>query len=392
MNVEGPEFLIRTGEGDFSLKKISGIEAASFFRPYRVSSNNYEIKESLEGGTKAYLIKNTSTEKIISLSDKAFNLWEQMDGKTSLRALAAGYFFKYGTISFDEIRGLVRQLHNNGLIETRLPPLIRVYKLFEHSRIPILRFISKVAIMWAGIGFNIKDVDTKMGSLYRKIGFFLFNKFFIIGLSVIGCVATFIFARVLALSEYSISSFLDSPWKWIVAYVIIVVHIPFHELAHALATKHFGYRVRAFGFGLLHNLFPVFYADVTDIWLAPSRQRIMVALAGVFLDWILGAIAIFFSFVFPVYKFLMYLIAFNCYITVLINLYPFFFLELDGYYILIDFLKLPHLRKQAISLFKNIFRGHFTEVIQGKNLVPFLYGIISFASIGSTLWFIVRSI
>lgn len=384
--------MIRAGGEDFKLKKISGIEAASFFRPRRVLSNNYEVKESQEGGTKTYLIKNTSTEKIISLSDKAFNLWEQMDGKTSLRALAAGYFLKYGTISFDEIRGLVRQLHNNELIETRLPPLVRIHKLLEHSRNPVLKFISKAAKLWAGIGFDIKDVDTKIDSLYRKIGFFLFNRYFIIGLSVVGSIATFIFARSLVRSEYNILYFFDSPWKWAMAYLIIVVHIPFHELAHALATKHFGYRVRAFGFGLLHNLFPVFYADVTDIWFAPSRQRIIVALAGVFLDWILGAAAVFISFIFPVYKYFMYLIAFNCYITVLINLYPFFFLELDGYYVLIDFLKLPHLKKQAIVLFKNILKGRLKGLIQRSNLFPFFYGIMSFVSIGLILWFMIRNI
>lgn len=389
--MDGPEFLIRTSEEDFRLKKISGITAASFFRPCRVSPNNYEIKETQEGGANKCLIKNISTGRIVSLSDKAFNLWEQMDGKTTLRALTAGYFLKYGTISFDEIRGLVRQLHNNGLIETRLPSLVRVHRLLEHSRSPIIRFISKAANLWAGIGFDIKDVDTKIDSLNRKIGFFLFNRYLIIGLSAVGGIATFVFARSLVCSEYNVSSFLDSPWKWAVAYLILVVHIPSHELAHALSAKHFGYRVRAFGFGLLHNIFPVFYADVTDIWLAPCGQRIIVALAGIFSDWILGAIAISISFVFPACKYFMYLIAFNCYITVLINLYPFFFLELDGYYILIDLLKLPHLRNQAVSLFKNIFRGRLTGLICRENLFPFLYGIISFVSIGLILWFTVRN-
>lgn len=382
-NVEGPEFLIRTGEEDFKIRKISGIEAASFFRPSKVLPDRYEIKELLEGGAKAYLIKNIQTGKIVSLSGKAFNLWNEMDGRTTLRALAAGYFLKYGAFSFDEIHNLVRQLHSNGLIETKVPPLVRVHKVLENSKNPILRFIARIVIIWASIGFDIRDVDVKVDRLHQKIGSILFNKIFIIVLSVIGCLATTIFVRSLISQEYDISSFFDSTWKWVVAYFVIALNIPFHEFGHTLSTKHFGYRVRSFGFGLMHHIYPVFYADVTDIWMAPARQRMVVASAGLFIDWVFGSIAVLFSFLFPSQKYLMYLIAFNSYAIALINLYPFFFLELDGYYILVDFLKLPHLKREAIQLFK----GH----IQRRMIFPFCYGIISFVSLGLVFWYVVWS-
>lgn len=381
--LEGPEFLIRTGGDNFRLKKVSGLEASSFFRPCRVSEDRYEVKETQEDGVRAYLVKNAVTGKIISLSEMAFDLWKQMDGRITLRSLTAGCFLKYGIINFSEIRLLIQKLHNNGLIETRIPPLIRVHRVLERSRNPVLRLISKAVLIWGGIGFNLRDVDRKIGRLYAKVSAGLFNRPFFVSTFIVSSFAAFVFAGALIRLEYDISSFLDSPWKWAFAYMVIVVHIPFHELAHALTAKHFGYEVRGFGFALLHNLFPVFYADVTDIWMAPARQRMAVASAGIFVDWVFGSIAILFSFLFPNLRFLMYLIAFNSYAAAIINLYPFFFLELDGYYILTDLLKMPHLRKEAIQL----LRGHLKK----RWIYPGFYGLISFISIGLIFWYIVWS-
>ena len=67
---------------------------------------------------------------------------------------------------------------------------------------------------------------------------------------------------------------------------IVLVKIVFwltvvnHQVLHALACVHYGRRVREFGFTILHGFIPTFYADVTDIFMASRRARIVNAAAG----------------------------------------------------------------------------------------------------------------
>lgn len=378
-NPEEPEFLIREKD-DFSIKKVSSLEAASFFRPARTSSDSFEIKETAERGGTVYFIKNLLNGKIISLSQKGFELWNLMDGKTSLRSLAAGYFLKYGAFDFNEIRTLILQLRSNDLIEGQSSRFLFLQRFFRRFKHPALIRILKWVEAWSSFDIKIQNVDALMSSVYQKAGRFFFNRIFGVPAFVISAWATFLFVRSLFSLRYTPASFLDSPLKWLAAYLIFIPVIPIHELAHALTTKHFGYRVRDFGFTLLHHILPVFYADVTDIWMAPPRERMWVALAGPYSGWLLGSAAVLLSYLFPGHEFIFYLFAFNCYAGVLVNLYPFLFLEMDGYYVLIDLLKTPHLRKEAFHSVKSLFKGSECLCIR-KSIFALIYAVISVFSV-----------
>ena len=129
-----------------------------------------------------------------------------------------------------------------------------------------------------------------------------------------------------------------------------------HVLVHALACKAHGRRVRELGFFLLQGILPTFYADVTDIFMSNRRARLTVDLAGPMVEVFFGSMAMLGAYLSDpgIGRALLFGAGLFLWESALINLYPFSFLELDGYNILADLLAMPMLRKQALALMPNL--------------------------------------
>ncbi|MCO8122207.1 efflux RND transporter periplasmic adaptor subunit [Stieleria sp. TO1_6] len=135
---------------------------------------------------------------------------------------------------------------------------------------------------------------------------------------------------------------------WIVLAVIWCLLKVVHECGHAICAKRHGVRVGPMG--IMFFLFaPLAYVDVTDAWkLIRRRDRIQIALAGVYLELGIGAIAAWVWWLSPIgmTKHLaaqIFLVAGPA--TLLVNANP--LLRLDGYYVLSDLLEIPNLRAQG---------------------------------------------
>jgi len=99
------------------------------------------------------------------------------------------------------------------------------------------------------------------------------------------------------------------------------------------ACKAYGRRVREIGFFLLQGIVPTFYADVTDIFMSSRRVRVTVDLAGPMVEVVLGSVAILSAHATSpgIEQALLLGIGISLWESALINLYPFNFLEMDGY-------------------------------------------------------------
>jgi putative peptide zinc metalloprotease protein len=74
-------------------------------------------------------------------------------------------------------------------------------------------------------------------------------------------------------------------------YAVSMSVVAVHELGHAYACKHYGAHVRSMGFALVY-LMPAFYTDTTEgVVMASRSQRFVIALAGIWAELILCAIA-----------------------------------------------------------------------------------------------------
>jgi putative peptide zinc metalloprotease protein len=169
-----------------------------------------------------------------------------------------------------------------------------------------------------------------------------------------------------------------------------------HEFAHAVALKHFGGRVEEMGFMVLYFI-PAFYCNMSDAWMLPKRARILVTLAGGYMQlfvWAWATIAwrllspeIFLS------RICVVTIAFSG-IQTLFNFMP--LIRLDGYYLLSDWLEIPNLRSRAFGYLRSKL-GQF--LLSGRRPIPLasarerriyvLYGLSSFIFSATLLWVMV---
>ena len=124
-----------------------------------------------------------------------------------------------------------------------------------------------------------------------------------------------------------------------------------HQIIHALAFVHYGRRVREFGFTMLHGFIPTFYADVTDIFMGTRRARIMAAVSGPLVHLFLGALYFWIaSLLGPgLLKGFLAATAILQIQSLFVALYPFCFLEMDGYHVLVDLLGMPTLNHDAVD-------------------------------------------
>jgi putative peptide zinc metalloprotease protein len=135
------------------------------------------------------------------------------------------------------------------------------------------------------------------------------------------------------------------PGIWPILILIWCAAKVLHELGHAVCAKRHGVRVGRMGI-MFFMLAPLAYVDVTDAWKLKRRfQRVQIALAGVYVELAVAAVAAWAWWLLPT-GFLKHLAAQVFVVagpaTLLVNANP--LLRLDGYYVLSDLLEIPNLR------------------------------------------------
>lgn len=121
-----------------------------------------------------------------------------------------------------------------------------------------------------------------------------------------------------------------------------------HELGHGLACLLQGGRCH--GIGVAFLLFsPCLYCDVTDAWMLESkRSRILIALAGIWIELILAAVCLacwWFSAPGLIHDLCLQLCVVTSLTTLLFNSNP--LMKYDGYYVLSDLIEVPNLQQQS---------------------------------------------
>lgn len=139
----------------------------------------------------------------------------------------------------------------------------------------------------------------------------------------------------------------------LVLWAAIAVAKLVHEFAHAYTAKSFGLRVPDMGLAFL-IFFPCLYCNTTAAWqLADRRERALIALAGVLSELGLAVISVFlwyFSQPGIVNSTAFYLMAISVVSSLFFNGNP--LMKFDGYFVLIDTLRMPNLQTKAFGLLR----------------------------------------
>jgi putative peptide zinc metalloprotease protein len=355
------ELLVRRDdEQGFEVREVGSALGFVQSRPQRVPADSFELAEvaSRVGGAPSFILKNTRTERFLLLSEQERFLWERMDGHTSLQEIATAYVLRYGEFDFEIIPQLIRKLQQAQLLT--LTPTSRLRKaLARHRRRSVVAALETTLRGLERLTVSSLEVHAMFRRLYRYGGFLLFSPVVVAACLVLALAGIVSSARVWADADTVLAPLAAYPVLSIVSIKLLVFcTIAAHQVVHGLALVHYGRRVREFGFTFMHGFIPTFYIDVTDIFMASRRARVVTAVSGAGVHLILGAIWFIVAGRSP-HGFLQAFAAASAVVqwqAFAVALYPFCFIEMDGYHVLVDWLGVPTLKHDAVSYVKALMR------------------------------------
>ncbi len=140
-------------------------------------------------------------------------------------------------------------------------------------------------------------------------------------------------------------------FKGFVLYLFVYMIVKLlHELGHAYMCKRYDVPVPSLGIAFL-VFWPVLYTDTTLSWTLHSRERLRIALAGMWIETYVTIIAALIWAVTnntTIQSICFLVIAVNWISSLAINVSP--FMRFDGYYVLADLLRMPNLQFRAFAL------------------------------------------
>jgi putative peptide zinc metalloprotease protein len=396
------ELLVRRDDAaaGFDVREIGSGVAFIQSRPQRLPEGSYELAEvaSRVDGQRSFILKNTATDRFLLVSEPEKFLWEHMDGQTSLQQIATAYVLRYGQFDFEIIPNLIRKLQRAQLL-TMTPRSRLRQALARHRRMPVAKMAESALFALERINVSSRNVQSAFDRIYRWGGFLLFTRGAALACVLLAVVGLAAGVRLWPDADRVVAGFGKSPLLAVVSVkLLFLLTVGAHQLVHGLALVHYGRRVREFGFTFLHGFVPTFYVDVTDIFMGSRRARIVTAVSGALVHLVLGSVWIIVALYAPIGSFLQAFAAASGMIqwqAFVVALYPFCFIEMDGYHVLVDLLGLPTLKQDALAYAGALIRGRLSRRFTRQDALFATYVLVSTVSVAAfiafNVWLIVHA-
>jgi putative peptide zinc metalloprotease protein len=396
------ELVVRRDAGDenFEVRQIGSGVAFIQSRPQRLPNGSFELAgvASRVDGQRSFILKNTGTDRFLLLSEAEKFLWEQMDGHTSLQQIATAYVLRYGEFDFDIIPNLIRKLQRAQLL-TMTPTSRLRQALARHRRTPVAKMAETALFALERINISSLNVQPMFNRIYRWGGFVLFTPFAALACAVLAVAGLMAGVYLWPDAERVVSGFGGHAVMAVLSVkLLFLLTVGAHQLVHGLALVHYGRRVREFGFTFLHGFVPTFYVDVTDIFMGSRRARVVTAVSGALVHLVLGSAWLLIALWAPMGSFLQAFAAASGVIQLqafVVALYPFCFIEMDGYHVLVDLLGIPTLKQDAMAYARAVIRGRLPRRFTRQEALFATYVIVSTISVAAfiafNVWMIVHA-
>lgn len=293
-------------------------------------------------GQEVTILKNPDNSSYFNLSQEGSFIWEQLNGEHTMQDITLDLAEKFNVFAPDVVAALISKLTKGGFISN-----LEIHDELKLSTSPAwVKAIIKIRRILE-IRFAFGDADKWITKIYQKYIRYLFTLQgqVILALIAVTGLITFIINTPNILLFFSFKH---------VSLLLILGLIPLslfevvlHELGHAFAVKAFGREVHYIGVGW-YWLAPIAFTDTSDMWLSTRKPRMLVNLAGIYVDIIIASFSALLILLIanPYIQGMLWLFALYTYIGGFRMLSP--LQEMDGYYVLMDWVEKPHLRQAAV--------------------------------------------
>jgi len=329
-------------------------------------------------GEPVTILKDSERGHYYRLSPTGWFLWQRLDGCRTLADLCLDYEDSFKVLAPQVVTEEIDRLERAGFAE--LPALRPDVKAILDRHVPrwsrVVRGIKRVfewELVWSG-------VDPLLTKLYDG-GIFLFYTWTAqVVIAATALIGLFVFLMNLG-TVGSVLYDLTRAHILLSLLPLFVLTVALHELGHGFTAKAFGREIQRMGVGW-DWLVPIVFVDTSDMWLAGRWPRIAVNVAGVYVNVILGSLAALAAWLIPATPAseILWLFAVISYALALINLNP--WLDHDGYYVLMDLLDRPDLRRDSFAWIRRDLipalksgkglRGHWADLLYGLGAVAYV--------------------
>jgi len=361
--------------------------------PQRIAKYTLEkYQAETATGESYWVLKDNYKANYLWLGDEQVYLWSLLDGKHTMRELSMAYVQKYHGNPL-AVPKAVDLFDDGGFL---LDSGLHIYqdvgqrsRQVAAERRPLRRLLKRLSFL--DLGRTFSNVDEPLSRLYNAGGHLFYRPTMLAAYLVITLVGLMLFANYFFSRRFDLIAGADSGgagWSLVALYAAYFSSILLHELAHALTCKHYGREVHRGGFMLYFGL-PAVFVDTDDMWLADRKARVMVSWAGPLSTLVVAGVCSITLFFLPPGSGLasaLYALAFTSYLNSFFNLNP--LLELDGYFMLMDWLELPQLRRRAFTFVNKRLVGKLLrrESFDREGRIFTIFGVLAAIYAVITVW------
>jgi len=316
------------------------------FRPQLAP--DVEVREfKLRWGNDYAMIANPRDLLHYKLEPGEMELLPLMDGTRTVKEIVVERFRESGDIELSAVADLVRQLQVGNFLTTRFQDTETAVRSamvnVSAARLRMREFAKTQSIDW-------KDAHRLVEWSYRRLLRWFFIPWVVVVAAAAAVIGFAMFWSLYRSGRFSISG--ESAAAESLLLLAMSYFLTFmHELGHAVVLVHYKRRVKSAGF-MLYFGSPAFFVESSDGLMLDRRERIVQSFAGPYTELIIAGAASAIAWAHPEWSIspVLYKFALLNYFIIFLNLVP--LLELDGYWILSDFIQVPDLRPRSLQFIR----------------------------------------
>lgn len=323
------------------------------------------------------ILHDTRGRSVLKLSRSETFVAARLNGERTLREIYLDHAVELGPLSPRQVTQLYERLEAARLLETRGGEG---------------RKWSDRWTRWLSPVYSLPHPD-RIVTWFHRLARFLFRPMSVAAFLVIGLSGLLPLYRqwdsFVTLIPQLDREFTRAPLLLVAAYVLTLIFVAMHELAHGVTCKHFGGSIKQLGIMWYLAMF-IFFCDTTSAWTFPKKsQRIWVSLAGPLMSWFLWGISAWFAGATlaanspwaSVWVALVLMSGFS----LIMNFNP--LIRMDAYYMLVDWTGVPNLQSRAFQYLRRLAWERFrpgskadeTQPTVRERRIFLAYGLLSAA-------------